>query len=81
LPDSRSANARGASWDAAGRVISKGAWTFTYGPSGQLARATRPGRQLDFVYDEGDMTRSAPSHEEKNTGNRFLQKIDRPVRN
>ncbi|MGN6104310.1 MAG: RHS repeat-associated core domain-containing protein [Kofleriaceae bacterium] len=41
-------------WDAAGRVVGKGAWTFEYGPGGQLAHARRPGRQIDFLYDEHD---------------------------
>jgi RHS repeat-associated protein len=41
-------------WDAAGRVVAKGDWTFGYGPAGQLAHATRPGRQIDFVYDENN---------------------------
>jgi len=41
-------------WDAAGRVSAKGDWTFDYGAHGQLARARRPGRQIDFVYDDGD---------------------------
>ncbi|MGN6111283.1 MAG: RHS repeat-associated core domain-containing protein, partial [Kofleriaceae bacterium] len=39
-------------WDAAGRVVGKGAWTFEYGPDGQLAHARRPGRQVEFLYDE-----------------------------
>jgi RHS repeat-associated protein len=39
-------------WDAAGRVVGKGAWTFSYGPDGQLAHANRPGRDIEFVYDE-----------------------------
>src|SRR5262249_54035497 len=41
-------------WDTAGRVVAKGDWTFTYGPNGQLTRAMRSGRQIDFSYDEGD---------------------------
>jgi RHS repeat-associated protein len=41
-------------WDAAGRVCGKGAWSFGYGPSGQLTHASRPGRDVDFVYDEAD---------------------------
>lgn len=41
-------------WDAAGRVSGKGAWTFRYGPSGQLTHASRLGRAIDFVYDEAD---------------------------
>jgi RHS repeat-associated protein len=39
-------------WDAAGRVVARGDWSFTYGPSGQIRRAVRPGRQIDFVYDD-----------------------------
>ena len=54
-------------WDAAGRVVAKGEWTFDYGASGQLRHASRPGRQLDFVYDD--------------TGNRLLKRADGvPVR-
>lgn len=41
-------------WDAAGRVVGKGEWTFDYGPDGQLAHAHRPGREVDFIYDEGN---------------------------
>jgi len=39
-------------WDAAGRVIAKDGWSFAYGGNGQLIHASRPGRQLDFVYDD-----------------------------
>jgi len=54
-------------WDAAGRVIGKGEWTFAYGANGQLTHASRPGRQVDFVYDDG--------------GNRVLKRVDGvPVR-
>lgn len=54
-------------WDAAGRVVAKGAWLFGYGANGQLSHASRPGRQVDFVYDE--------------SGNRLLKRIDGvPVR-
>jgi RHS repeat-associated protein len=41
-------------WDSAGRVSGKAGWTFGYGANGQLRRADRPGRQLEFVYDEAD---------------------------
>jgi RHS repeat-associated protein len=41
-------------WDAAGRVAGKGEWTFQYGPNGQLTHASRPGREVDFVYDDAD---------------------------
>jgi RHS repeat-associated protein len=41
-------------WDAAGRVVSDGHWTFRYGADGQLRSANRPGRQIDFVYDDND---------------------------
>jgi len=41
-------------WDAAGRVIGKGEWTFDYGGNGQFTHASRPGRQLDYVYDDGN---------------------------
>jgi RHS repeat-associated protein len=41
-------------FDAAGRVVTKAPWTFTYGASGQLLRASRPGRQLDYTYDDAD---------------------------
>ena len=44
----------GYTWDAAGRVIGDGAWTFRYGAGGQLRGASRPGRQIDFVYDDTD---------------------------
>jgi RHS repeat-associated protein len=54
-------------WDAAGRVTGKGDWTFGYGANGQLTHASRTGRQLDFVYDDGNQ--------------RLLKKIDGvPVR-
>ena len=54
-------------WDAAGRVIGKDDWTFDYGPNGQLAHATHPGRRLDFVYDDSN--------------NRLLKRVDGvPVR-
>ncbi|HEX3764220.1 MAG TPA: FG-GAP-like repeat-containing protein [Kofleriaceae bacterium] len=41
-------------WDAAGRVVGDGAWTFHYGAGGQLRSASRSGRQIDFVYDDTD---------------------------
>jgi RHS repeat-associated protein len=41
-------------WDPAGRVVTKGDWAFEYGASGQIAHARRPGRQIDFVYDDAD---------------------------
>ena len=44
----------GYTWDALGRVVGDGDWTFSYGASGQLARASRAGRQIDFVYDDND---------------------------
>lgn len=54
-------------WDSAGRAIGKGAWSFEYGPHGQLSRATRPGRQIEFVYDD--------------TNQRVLKRVDGvPVR-
>jgi RHS repeat-associated protein len=54
-------------WDAAGRVIAKNEWRFDYGANGQLAHASRPGRQIDFVYDDGN--------------NRLLKRVDgAPVR-
>lgn len=54
-------------WDAAGRVVGKGEWTFQYGANGQLVHASRAGRQIDFVYDEAD--------------NRLLKRVDgMPVR-
>jgi RHS repeat-associated protein len=40
--------------DAAGRVTGKGAWTFDYGGNGQLVRARRTGRLIDFVYDDAN---------------------------
>lgn len=42
------------SWDSAGRVVGKAGWTFEYGASGQLEHARRPGREIDFVYDDAD---------------------------
>ena len=48
--------------DSAGRVIGKGEWTFSYGANGQISRATRAGRQIDFVYDE--------------TNQRLLKRVD-----
>ncbi len=54
-------------WDTAGRVIGKGEWTLHYGADGQLDRANRPGRQLDFIYDD--------------SGHRLLKRVDGvPVR-
>jgi RHS repeat-associated protein len=54
-------------WDAAGRVTGKGDWTFEYGANGQLTHASRTGRQIDFVYDDGNQ--------------RLLKKVDGvPVR-
>ncbi len=41
-------------WDAMGRVVGTGDWTYSYGAHGQLDHASRPGRQIDFVYDDGD---------------------------
>jgi RHS repeat-associated protein len=41
-------------WDAAGRVVGKGEWAFDYGATGQLTHASRPGRQVEFVYDDAD---------------------------
>jgi RHS repeat-associated protein len=41
-------------WDAAGRVSGKGHWSFRYGASGQISRASQPGRDIDYVYDEAD---------------------------
>lgn len=41
-------------WDAAGRLASKGEWSLRYGPDGQLQHAERPGREVDFTYDEND---------------------------
>jgi RHS repeat-associated protein len=41
-------------WDAAGRVVGKGEWSFDYGANGQLSHASRPGRQLEFVYDDAN---------------------------
>jgi RHS repeat-associated protein len=41
-------------WDAAGRVIGKGDWTFDYGANGQLTHASRLGRQVEFVYDDAN---------------------------
>lgn len=41
-------------WDAAGRVVAKGEWTFQYGANGQLDHASRSSRDIDFVYDEAD---------------------------
>jgi RHS repeat-associated protein len=41
-------------WDANGRVVGKGEWTFEYGANGQLTRASRPGRQIEFVYDDAN---------------------------
>ena len=41
-------------WDASGRVAAKDAWTFGYGPHGQLSHAHRPGRDIDYVYDDGN---------------------------
>lgn len=38
--------------DAAGRVIGRGDLAITYGPDGQLERATRPGHEATFVHDE-----------------------------
>jgi RHS repeat-associated protein len=38
--------------DAAGRVIGRGDLALTYGPDGQLERATRPGHEATFVHDE-----------------------------
>jgi RHS repeat-associated protein len=40
-------------WDDAGRVVGKGPWHFTYGANGELSRASRPGRQIDYTYDDG----------------------------
>lgn len=54
-------------WDAAGRLIGKGEWSFSYGPSGQLETAQRPGRTVSYVYDEA--------------GARLLKRVDgAPVR-
>ena len=39
-------------WDAVGRVIQRGAWSYRYGASGELVHASGPGRELDFAYDE-----------------------------
>jgi RHS repeat-associated protein len=33
-------------------VIGKGDWTFDYSASGQIRRASRVGRQIDFIYDD-----------------------------
>ena len=41
-------------WDSMGRVVGNGDWTFSYGADGQLDHASRPGRQIDFVYDDSD---------------------------
>jgi RHS repeat-associated protein len=41
-------------WDSAGRVVAKGDLALEYGPSGQLAVARRPGREVRFVHDEQD---------------------------
>jgi RHS repeat-associated protein len=54
-------------WDAAGRLVGKGEWTYAYGASGQLETAQRPGRTVTYVYDE--------------TGARLLKRVDGvPVR-
>jgi RHS repeat-associated protein len=42
-------------WDVAGRLIGKGDLTFEYGANGQLAHASRPGRQIDYVYDDDNL--------------------------
>ena len=42
----------GYAWDSAGRVVAKDGWSLRYGPSGQIRRAERAGRQIDFVYDD-----------------------------
>jgi RHS repeat-associated protein len=42
------------SWDSAGRMVGAGDWTYSYGADGQLDGASRPGRQIEFVYDDGD---------------------------
>lgn len=42
-------------WDTAGRLVSKGEWSYEYGPSGQLTRASRPGRQVDYLYDDHNL--------------------------
>lgn len=41
-------------WDASGRVVGKGEWSLSYGANGQLVHASRPGRSIDFVYDEAN---------------------------
>jgi len=42
-------------WDAAGRVVTRGDLTLHYGPDGEIDRATRPGREVGYVYDESGM--------------------------
>lgn len=39
-------------WDAMGRVITKGDVSLEYGPDGQLARARRGGDEWTYLYDE-----------------------------
>jgi RHS repeat-associated protein len=41
-------------WDSVGRIVGTGDWTFQYGADGQLDAASRPGRQIEFVYDDSD---------------------------
>ena len=41
-------------WDAMGRIVGTGDWTLRYGADGQLDGASRPGRQIDFIYDDSD---------------------------
>ena len=53
-PGAISGDAGPYTWDRAGRVIGKDGWSFEYGGNGQIARATRPGRVIDYAYDEGD---------------------------
>jgi RHS repeat-associated protein len=38
--------------DALGRVVSRDDLTLTYGPDGQVSRASRGGTSVDYIYDE-----------------------------
>ncbi|MBJ7330377.1 MAG: hypothetical protein JHC95_10795 [Solirubrobacteraceae bacterium] len=41
----------GVTSDANGNVVTRGGWTFTYGPSGNLLRAVGSGKTIDYTYD------------------------------